>query len=76
MSFKTRYPEYAAIEGHIRHAHAERSVAVAETVVSLFLAALGGVKSLPGLMGRGLAAERDRRAVEADSFLKRSVPKY
>jgi hypothetical protein len=26
--------------------------------------------------GNGLAAERERRAIEADTFLQRSVPRY
>jgi hypothetical protein len=76
MSFKTRYPEYAAIEGHVRHAHAERSVAVAQTLVAFVLAVGRGLQNLSNVMGRGYAADRDRRAIEADSFLKRSVPKY
>jgi hypothetical protein len=76
MSFKTRYPEYAAIEGHVRHAHAERSVAVAQTLVTFVLAIGRGLQNLSNVMGRGYAADRDRRAIEADSFLKRSVPKY
>jgi hypothetical protein len=76
MDFKTSYPEFAAIEQQIHHARAERSVYVAHAIVGIVMAAVRGLKSFGQTMGGGLAAERDRRAIEADSFLKRSVPKY
>jgi hypothetical protein len=44
-------------------------------VISGFVVALGnGLKGLATVMERGLAEERDRRAVESDAFLRRSVP--
>jgi hypothetical protein len=76
MDFKTRYPDFAAVERHIHRAHAQRSVYVAHAIVGLLMATGRGLKSLAHSMGDGLAAERDRRAIEADSFLKRAVPKY
>ena len=76
MSFKNNYPDFASIEHHIRHAHAERAVALASLLSEAIVAAGKGIKRLVAGTGKGLAAERDRRAVESDAFLKRSVPKY
>jgi hypothetical protein len=41
MSFKTKYPEFAPIEQHIRRAHAERSVAIAAAIANALVAVLG-----------------------------------
>lgn len=76
MDFKDQYPDFATIERHIKRARLERSVAVAQMFTTAFFAIGRGLRSLGDSMGKGLAAERDRRAIEADSFLKRSVPKY
>jgi hypothetical protein len=76
MDFKDKYPDFAAIEGHIHTAHAERSVAVSQAIVAAIEVVIRGLKSFARTLGRGYAVERDRRAVEADTFLKRSVPKY
>jgi hypothetical protein len=74
MDFKTQYPDYAAIEQQIRRAQAERSLAVAQMIVR-FIETIGrGLKRLSD--GPVLAAAADRRAIESDAFLKRSVPKY
>ena len=76
MDFKENYPDFAAIEAHIRKARAERSVAIAHYFAEGILALGRGLRGFARSMGSGLAADRDRRAIEADSFLKRSVPKY
>jgi hypothetical protein len=76
MSFKTSYPDFASIEGQIHRAHVERSVYLAHAIAGFIESATRGLRKLAESMGDGLAAERDRRAVEADAFLKRSVPKY
>jgi len=76
MHFKDKYPDFAAIEDHIRRARAERSVAIATWLANAVLGLSGGIKRLVDQTTTGLAAERDRRAIEADAFLKRSVPKY
>ena len=76
MKFKDQYPDFAAIEKHIRRAHAERSVAIAAFLSDVVVTTVRGLKRLATAVGGGLAAERDRRAIEADAFLKRSVPKY
>ena len=76
MDFKNEYPEFAVIEEHIRRARIERSVAVAATMVRAGESIVRGLKRLAQGLGRGLEAERDRRAIESDAFLKRSVPRY
>jgi hypothetical protein len=76
MDFKETYPDFAAIESHIRKARLERSVALAQMFTNALFAIGRGLRSLGESTGKGLAAECDRRAIEADSFLKRSVPRY
>ena len=76
MSIRHDFPEYESIEHHIRRAHAERSVYIAHAIAGLAERIVRGLRSLTGVIDRGLAAERDRRAIEADTFLKRSVPRY
>ena len=75
MDFKTEYPEFASVEQHIRRARAERSVAIAHALANLWEATERGLKRLARAFSDNLAAERDRRAIEADSFVKRWVPK-
>lgn len=74
--FKTKYPEFASVEDLIRKAQLERSVAIADWLSELVVSTGRGVQRLVEATGSGLSAERDRRAIEADAFLKRSVPKY
>ena len=76
MDFKNEYPEYAVIEEHIRRARIERSVAVSHALVGAGEAVVRGLKRVARAFGSNLEAERDRRAVESDAFLRRSVPRY
>ena len=76
MRFKDKYPDFADIEIQIRQAHAERQVAIATAFAGAIFKLAGWIKRLALKAGQGLAAERDRRAIEADAFLKRSVPRY
>ena len=76
MDFKRDYPEYAVIEEHIRRARIERAVVVSHALVAAGASIVRGLKRLATSVGGNLEAERDRRAVEADAFLKRSVPRY
>jgi len=76
MDFKTMYPDFAAVESHIQRARAERSVALAHVIAGFITNLVSGLRRLAESLGDGLAAERDRRAIEADAFLKRSVPRY
>ncbi len=73
-NFSNRYPEYTAIEKHIRRAHAERSVAIAHLFAGAIMATIRGVQRLLDSLGNNLQAEHERRLIEADSFLRRAVP--
>jgi hypothetical protein len=73
MSFKTRYPDFAAIEGHIRRARVERSVAIASMLSNLILGTIKGTKRLLDTWSRGLGYTNDLRAIKADTFVKRWV---
>ena len=76
MNFKDKYPDFAAIERHIHVARAERSLEVAQAIVGAVQSCIAGLRKLAAKVSQGLSAERDRRAIEADAFLKRSVPRY
>lgn len=76
MNFKEKYPDFAAVETHIRAARLERAVALSQTIVGAIESVLNGLKRLGILAARNVEAERDRRSIEADAFLKRSVPRY
>ena len=75
MNTNANNTDFRTIEAHIRRARLERSVAVAQSLVAVGEAIGRGLRALFSAVGRGLEAERDRRAIEADSFLKRSVPR-
>ena len=76
MDTRNINPDFAQLEAYIRRARIERSVAIAQSIATIGEAIGRGLRRFAATMGRGLDAERDRRAIEADSFLKRSVPKY
>ena len=67
------YPHYADVQDHIRRARLERSVHLAEGFATLVHKTALLLKAFASRMSEGLAAENDRRAIEADVFLKRSV---
>ena len=73
MSFKTKYPDFAPIEGHIRRARLERSVAIATMLSNLIFAIGRGGTKLLNTWSRGLGYQTNLRAVEADAFVKRWV---
>ena len=70
------FPHYADVQDHIRRARLERSVHIAEAFATLVHRTGVLLKGFASRMSEGLAAENDRRAVEADVFLKRSVGRY
>lgn len=75
-NFNEKYPEYAAIEAHIRRAHAERSVAIAHLIASAAESVLRGIKRLGNVLGTGIA-HRNLHTLEIDAlFRKRPAPKY
>lgn len=76
MNFKEKYPDFAAIENHIRAARVERAVYLSQVIVGAIEAVVNGLKRLGRVTARHVEAERDRRAIQADAFLKRSVPRY
>jgi hypothetical protein len=80
MSFKENHPEFAAIEAHVTRARLDRAVDLAESFAraarALGTAAARAAQRLNAVMERGYNAELDRRAVEADAFLRRSMPRY
>ena len=76
MDFRTEYPDYAAIEKHIVRARAQRSVAIANMLANAVMTVVRGIRRIFMDLGYGLQADWEKRAIEADSFLKRSVPRY
>ena len=66
----------ASVDEHIRRAHQARSEYVGNLVAQGGSALKRALKRLGAQMERGYAAELDRRAIEADAFLRRSVPRY
>jgi len=73
-TFKTEYPDFAAIEEHIRRARVERSVAIASLLSTVVVKAIKGVKRVAGSLTEAFdRAENDNRAIEADVFVKRWV---
>lgn len=76
MNFKEKYPDFAAVERHIHAARVERAVYLANAIVHGIEITIHGLKRFGAALSRGLRATADRRAVESDTFLERSVPKY
>ena len=48
MNFKQRHPDFAAIEQHIRRAHAERAVTIAVAFADGIMATVTGLRRLFG----------------------------
>lgn len=68
--------DFVALGEHIRKARLECSIALGESVARIAQALGRGIRGFLGAMQHGYEAECDRRAIEADAFLKRSVPRY
>ena len=66
MNFAKTYPDFAAIEGHVRRARVERSLAIAQMIAS-------AITAIGRLFRRAEQAEADRRHIAADAFLRRSI---
>jgi hypothetical protein len=75
MEFKKRYPEYATVEEHVRHAHAERAVYVAHLLADAIDGAVRAVKALGASLNATIES-RQKEAGETDLFLKRAVTDY
>ena len=76
MSSEFKYPEYSEIEAHIRRARLERNIAVAKLIADGGEALSRGLKRVTSSILGGFENARNARAVEADAFFKRSVPRY
>ena len=76
MNFKTQYADYAVIEDQIRRARVERAVVIAHVIAATTDRIIRGIRNLFESVGRGIQAAHERQLIEADSFLKRSVPHY
>jgi hypothetical protein len=74
MDARTHYPEFLAVDEHIRRAQLQRSAHVAHLIALGVDRLAKAFAQASRTMGKGLAAERDRRAIEADAFLKGAVP--
>ena len=74
MDAKTHYPEFISVEEHIRRAQLQRSAHIAHLIAVGMDRLAKRLRQAALTMSDGLDAEMDRRAIEADAFLKRAVP--
>lgn len=73
MNFQQKYPDFAAIENQIMAARVERAVYVSTAIVKAINWLVEGGRKLAAAVDRSVEAEIERRAIEADPFLKRQV---
>lgn len=66
MNFAKTYPDFATIEGHVRRARVERSLAIAQMIAD-------GVTAIGRVFHRADQAEAERKHIAADAFLRRSI---
>lgn len=66
MSFKTRHPDFEAIEAHIKRARIERSLVIGQMISN-------GIFAVARLFGRPDRAEAERKHIATDAFLRRSI---
>jgi hypothetical protein len=76
MTFAKDFPDFAAIEKQVTDARVQRAAYVGNALGGVVAGLVRGVQKVADSLGDGFSAERDRRAIEADAFLKRSVPRY
>lgn len=76
MKLSDTYPDYASVEVHIQRARIERSVYLAAAIADGIMAVSRGFKRVAEKVARNMDREIERRAIESDPFLKRSVPRY
>ena len=67
-NFKTRHPDFASIENHIRRAHAERQVAIASMMAEGIVAAVRGI-------GRFFGNQPVKRTRAGTVVVKASLPR-
>jgi len=77
MSSRDTNPDFAPIQAHIARFNLEQAAAIGSAAAEVAGAVMGAIRSAFKHLGqhleRGYAAELDRRAVEADAFLRRSA---
>jgi len=76
MNTQHDYPEFASIEEHIRRAQLQRAARIGHLIGVAAEAILRGLKRAALAFGDGLAAERERRAIEADAFVRRHLASH
>lgn len=75
MSFKTKYPDFAAIEHLVRRAQAERAVALATTFADAIFAVTRGLRRLAGAVTPTLQRGRSG-ALVVKASVPRAVARY
>ncbi len=70
MSFKSRYPDFAAIERHVRQARAEQAVAIATAGADAIMAAVRGLTRLAAAAVPAL-----KRGSKGAIVVKASIPR-
>lgn len=58
MDFKDAYPDYVAIEEHIKRAHLERSLAIAQMIADIADSSWRGLKKIVTAIGSIKPAKR------------------
>jgi hypothetical protein len=66
-------PAFANIEEHIRKANLERTAYLGGLIAEGGVALGRSIKRLASVMGRAYDVELDKRAIEADAFLRRTI---
>ena len=67
--------DFTSIEEHIRNANLQRAAYVGQLIAEGGVALARSLKRLGEVMGRAYDVELDKRAIEADAFLRRSIPR-
>ena len=75
MSRNEIHPDYTSIEEHIRNANLQRAAYLGHLIADGGVALGRSLKRIGAVMGRAYDVELDKRAIEADAFLRRSVPR-
>jgi len=69
------HPDFTSIEDHIREANLQRAAYMGQLIAEGGVALARSLKRLGGVIGRAYDVELDKRAIEADAFLRRSIPR-
>ena len=73
MDAKTHYPEFISIDEHIRRAQLQRSAHIAHLIAVGMDHLAARLRQAAATLSEGLDAEMERRAIEADVFLRRAI---